>query len=195
MVRQMTIALLMIPAMAAVAAFAFGHVSMQDSGVATLIDFRSGSDVRWYRVNDGVMGGRSSSSLSLTDEGTAVFDGNLSLENNGGFASVRAEVAEGSLAEFSRLVIRVRGDGKSYQMRLRMSSAFDGIAYRATFETTADEWTTVEIPFSAFEPSFRGYRPRNAEPLDPARVRQIGFMLTDKQEGRFRLEIAWIGAS
>jgi hypothetical protein len=191
MVREMTMALLLILSFSVLA---FGHASLQDSGIVTIIDFRSEPPGGWYEVNDGVMGGRSSSSMRPTGEGSAVFEGNLSLENNGGFASVRVEVPEGALAEFSRLVIRLRGDGKRYQMRLRMSSAFDGIAYRASFETTADEWTTVEIPFSAFEPSFRGYRPRSAEPLDPARVRQVGFMLTDGQEGRFRLEIAWIGA-
>jgi hypothetical protein len=174
---------------------AFGSMTAQDPGVEILIDCRSATRIEWFAVNDGVMGGVSSSRMRTSGEGSAIFEGTLSLENNGGFASVRTELSEAGLAGYGRLVMLVRGDGKRYQMRLRMSAAFDGIAYRAHFDTTPGEWITVEIPLSEFEPSFRGYRPRIAEPLDPARVRQLGVMLTDKQEGSFRLEIAWIGAA
>jgi hypothetical protein len=189
--HEMTTAILAL----ALAGMGLGSMTNQDQGVEPLIDFSSQPAGEWVVVNDGVMGGMSSSAIRPSGAGTGVFEGNLSLENNGGFASVRTEVPDGSLAGFDRLVIRVRGDGKRYQMRLRMSSSFDGIAYRANFDTSAGEWTTLEMPLSEFEPSFRGYRPRNAEPLDPSRVRQIGVMLTDKQEGPFRLEIAWIGAA
>ena len=171
-----------------------GPMTVQEAGVGILLDFRTETGGEWFAVNDGVMGGRSSSELRPTGDGSAVFEGNLSLENNGGFASVRADVTEGALAGFSRLVIHVRGDGKRYQLRLRTSTSFDGIAYGAGFETTAGEWTTVELSRRSFEPTYRGYRPRNAGPLDPSKVRQIGIMLTDKQKGPFRLEIAWIGA-
>lgn len=173
---------------------AVASVGAQDVGFQKIIDFSSQDSGDWSAVNDGVMGGRSSSAMRRSGGGTAVFEGDLSLENNGGFASVRTEVPVSTLAGFSRLLLRVRGDGKRYQLRLRMSTAFDGVAYRASFETTRDEWSTVEIPLRAFEPSFRGYQPPNAPPLDLASVRQIGIMLTDKQEGPFRLEIDWIGA-
>lgn len=178
----------------ALAGLAFAPMTSQDDGAEILLDFRSESGGRWFAVNDGVMGGRSSSAMRSTSEGGAVFEGNLSLENNGGFASVRTDVSEGSLSGFTRLLIHVRGDGKRYQIRLRTSTAFDGVAYAAGFETVANEWTTVEIPLASFAPTFRGYRPRNAAPLEASEVRQIGVMVTDKQEGPFRLEIAWIGA-
>ncbi len=165
----------------------------QAPGGERIVDFSSAAAPEWYPVNDGVMGGRSSSTMRLA-EGIGVFEGNLSLENNGGFASVRTEIPEAALSGFSRLLLRVRGDGKRYQLRLRMSTTFDGVAYGASFETQEADWTTVEIPLESFAPSFRGYRPRNAPELDFANVRQIGLMLTDKQEGRFRLEIAWIAA-
>jgi monofunctional biosynthetic peptidoglycan transglycosylase len=171
----------------------FGPVTVQDAGVVVIVDFRAATGSEWFAVNDGVMGGRSSSTMRPTGEGSAIFEGNVSLENNGGFASVRTDLSEGALAGSSRLVLRVRGDGKRYQLRLRTSAAFDGIAYAASFDTTADEWTTVAVSLSSFEPTFRGYRPRNAEALNPSEVRHIGIMVTDKQEGPFRLEVAWIG--
>lgn len=165
--------------------------AQDEDRVRRVIDFDSEAD--WYVVNDGVMGGRSSSSLRFEEPGTAVFEGVLSLENNGGFASVRTEIPAGALAGASAMVLRVRGDGKRYQLRLRPGRRFDGVAFASTFETVADQWTTVELPLASFQPTFRGYRPRRVAPLAPADVRQLGLMLTDKQEGGFRLQIDWIG--
>ena len=160
----------------------------------TLIDFDSEARGEWHAVNDGVMGGRSSGSLRLSGDGTGVFEGDLSLENDGGFASVRTEIPEGTLSGLSRLLLRVRGDGRRYQLRLRMSSTLGGIAYVSSFDTAPGAWRVVEAPAGAFEPSFRGERPGDAPPLRFPNVRQIGLMLVDGQEGPFRLEIDWIGA-
>jgi monofunctional biosynthetic peptidoglycan transglycosylase len=66
--------------------------------------------------------------------------------------------------------LRVRGDGRSYQLRFRMNGSRDGVAYGAEFETKAGEWTEVSIPFAQFQPTWRGYRPRGAAPLDPSRI-------------------------
>jgi NADH dehydrogenase [ubiquinone] 1 alpha subcomplex assembly factor 1 len=163
----------------------------QEPDPVSLVDFRAGLPDDWAIVNDGVMGGVSSSTLTWED-GAAVFAGDLSLENNGGFASVRIAIPPGALAGADRLSVRVRGDGKRYQLRLRPGRRFDGVAFAASFDTRAGEWTDVSLPLAAFQPTFRGYRPRGVGPLDPARVGQLGFMLTDKQEGPFRLEIEWI---
>lgn len=163
----------------------------QEPGPMRLIDFGAGLPDDWAIVNDGVMGGRSSSAMTWED-GAAVFAGDLSLANNGGFASVRFAVPQGALEGVARLLVRVRGDGCRYQLRLRPGRRFDGVAYKADFDTPAGEWITIGLPLDAFEPTFRGYRPRGAGPLDPSEVGQVGFMLTDKQEGPFRLEIEWI---
>ncbi len=173
--------------------FFVGLLWGQDSGMVKLIDFGSGMMGEWTVVNDGVMGGRSSSSINLDETGVAVFEGNLSLENNGGFASVRTDVQEGAFAAASRVLLRVRGDGKRYQLRLRPGKGFDGVAYAAGFGTKAGEWSTVELALDTLEPTYRGFRPRGVGPLDPSTVGQIGIMLADKQEGPFRLEIGWIG--
>ena len=165
----------------------------QETGLETLIDFESEADRSWFVVNDGVMGGRSSSTLRPGDPGVAVFEGFLSLENNGGFASVRSELPRRALAGASRVALRVRGDGSRYELRLRPGRRMDGVAYGSSFETVAGEWVVIELPIASFEPTFRGYRPRTRGPLDPADIGQIGIMLTDKQEGAFRLEVDWIG--
>ena len=175
-------------------AIAVGAAEGQEVSRVTVLQFTPAAIEAWYVVNDGVMGGISSSRMRPEAGDVAVFEGNLSLENNGGFASVRTEIAEGILAGASTLILTVRGDGKRYQLRLRMSQGFDGVAYGASFETTAGQWSEVELPLELFRPTFRGYVPRDARPLDPARVRQVGLMLTDKQEGPFRLEVAGLDA-
>lgn len=167
----------------------------QNQSSTRIFDFsRTSAAERWVPVNDDVMGGVSSSRVRHDRDGFAVFEGTLSLENNRGFASVRGAIEPGSLQGVTGLTIRVRGDGQRYQLRLRMGRRFDGVAYVANFETAKEEWTTVTIPLSSFEPSFRGYRPRNPAPLDAAEVGQIGLMLTDKQEGPFRIDLGWIDA-
>ena len=160
----------------------------------TILSFEPDAVSDWFVVNDGVMGGVSSSRIRPASDDAAIFEGHLSLENNGGFASVRARINEGALSKASTVVLRVRGDCKRYQLRLRMGRNWDGVSYAVSFETKADTWTTVEIPLKQFQPIFRGFVPRNARALSPSRVEQIGLMVTDKQEGPFRLEISMLDA-
>lgn len=154
-----------------------------------IVDFRPDNRLEWRAVNDGVMGGVSQSAIQPTEENTGLFSGVLSLENNGGFASVRTELGTCDLSEEAGLELRVKGDGRTYQVRLRTDDRFDGIAYRADFDTSEDEWITAQIPFDRFQATFRGSRVADAPPLDVSRIRQLAFMLADKRPGRFSLEI------
>lgn len=144
----------------------------------------------WIIVNDGVMGGRSRSRIEATDGGIR-FTGFLSLENNGGFSSTRHRLAEAPEG-MAGVRIELRGDGRSYQLRLRQDQQYDGVAWSATFPTSG-EWQTIEIPFSGFHPLFRGKRVADAGAVKPAAVSQIGIMLADKQQGPFELEIRQLG--
>ncbi|HBH29958.1 MAG TPA: CIA30 family protein [Desulfofustis sp.] len=160
-----------------------------------LFDFRSADELAdWVIVNDGVMGGLSRSEMTWSDDNTAVFSGALSLENNGGFSSVRTRPSPYNLDGYSGIVLRVKGDGRTYQFRLRTDERFDGYAYRSLFETTLDRWMDVRIPFAQCVPVFRGRILSDVGPLVPQQIQQIGFLIADKQEGSFRLEIDWIKA-
>jgi monofunctional biosynthetic peptidoglycan transglycosylase len=142
----------------------------------------------WAAVNDGVMGGLSRSGFEQTEEG-AVFTGTLSLENNGGFASIRFANPSPDLRGFDTLVLRVRGDGRSYQLRLRDDRRFDGVAWAAPFETVAGDWQEIRLPLEGFTPTFRGRVVTGAGELRLDRVYQITLMLADKNSGAFRLEL------
>jgi monofunctional biosynthetic peptidoglycan transglycosylase len=138
------------------------------------------------------MGGLSSGRMVQTTEGLR-FEGELSLENNGGFASVRRPI-EKTLATATGARLAVRGDGRTYQFRLRQDDRFDGIAWRAEFLTGSD-WQTVELSFDEFIPVFRGRPVAGAGAVEPAAIRQIGFMLADRAPGPFALEIQSIAFS
>ncbi len=160
----------------------------------TIIDFSKPPYWPWTSVNDVVMGGVSDSLVQVFEEGTGVFAGHLSLENNGGFASARVSLPENDYSGYEGIMLRVKGDGKRYSFRVRSDMMFDGVVYRQEFDTAAGEWVDVEMPFSDFRSSFRGRTVPDAPPLDPSRVFQIGFLISEKQEGSFRLEIERIEA-
>lgn len=146
---------------------------------------------KWEIVNDGVMGGCSDSTFQINDKGNAVFIGTISLENNGGFASVRNHESL-NLEGFKSLKLHVKGDGKRYCFRLR-TAANGGVhrfSYDYRFETEAECWIDVDLPLSGFRPFFRGKPLKDVPPLDLSKIRLYGFLISDKQEGPFRLEIA-----
>ena len=160
-----------------------------------LSDFSGPDDVKnWRVVNDGVMGGLSQSEIIPGPDDTAIFQGVLSLENNGGFSSTRTKPRGYELGSYDTLAIRIRGDGRTYQFRLRTDSGFDGIAYRHIFTTPVSEWATINLPLKDFVAVFRGRQVKNAAPLAVDQIRQMGFLIADEKAGPFRLEIDWIKA-
>ncbi|MGB5459883.1 MAG: CIA30 family protein [Eudoraea sp.] len=120
-----------------------------------LFDFTKESNIQnWSVVNDGVMGGLSKGNFSVNDKGDGFFTGHVSLENNGGFSSVRYNFESKSVSNYKKITLRLKGDGKQYQIRVktRISDYYSYIAYIKT----NGEWQTLEILFSNMIPSFRG---------------------------------------
>ena len=153
------------------------------------------ANLKWRVVNDGVMGGLSRGEVSFPDSGILRFRGNLSLENNGGFSSVRTGPIALDLSDNDGILLRVRGDGRRYQLRLGtdVRHRFMEVSFKAEFDTRKDEWSEIQVPFSDFVGSFRG-RELKDKTLDPAKTRRLGLLLADKKAGPFNLEVDWIRA-
>ena len=152
------------------------------------------STQNWQPINDGVMGGVSVGRMRFDLAGYAAFEGVVSLENNGGFASVRASQLDLGFADTVGYVLTVNGDGHTYKLNLRTDSGFDGVNYQAVFTPAPGVWTRTVLPLAAFEPSFRGRLVKDAPPLRPEMVRQVGLMISGKQAGKFRLMVKAIEA-
>ena len=161
-----------------------------------VFDFQTATNTAaWQVVNDDVMGGVSASGFHLTN-GVALFQGKVSLDNNGGFASVRSLPARHDLVGCDTFVVRVRGDGRRYKFTARTDRSFDSAIYQCVFTTKKGEWEEHRLPFKQFVATFRGRVLSSEPPLDAAKVTSVGFLISDKQEGPFQLEVAWIkGAS
>lgn len=161
----------------------------------SLFDFQASNNApAWQIVNDDVMGGVSRSQFQV-GQSNAVFSGVVSLENNGGFASVRSTPLAQNLAGADAFVLRVRGDGRSYKFTVRTERSFDSAIYQASFKTKPGEWAEYSLPMEQFVPTFRGRVLAGVPPLDAAKVASVGFLIADKQAGPFRLDIAWIKAT
>lgn len=151
------------------------------------------SEPEWFVLNDTVMGGQSLAAVELSG-GELHFAGTLSLANNGGFSSIRTRDRNFDLTGTQYVVLRVRGDGRSYQLRLATNARLRGmpVSYGATFATLTGDWTTIRVALAMLTASVRG-TPINDPPLDASQIREIGLLLGDKREGQFSLTVDWIG--
>ncbi len=146
---------------------------------------------QWRIVNDGVMGGLSSSNAIVKDD-KIIFSGNVSLENNGGFASLRSPVKDYNFSEFTGLELKLKTDGKLYSISMKETSYFTGYFYTKNFETKKDEWIVVQIPFDQLKLYYFGKETNSSKKIPLNNIKEISLLIGDKQEGDFKAEIDYI---
>lgn len=160
-----------------------------DTNREVVLDFDSPASIRNCRaVNDGVMGGRSVGRYRLTDQNTLEFFGYLSLENNGGFASIRLPSGDFNLDKGDSIILKVKGDGRTYNMNLYAQQNLGGFSFRQSFKTTANKLIEVKLPVDQFVATWRG-RVFPKQKLNPSDVAGLGILLGDKKQGKFSLQI------
>lgn len=153
----------------------------------TIFDFDKTSDINdWTVVDDVVMGGRSSGKFYLNEDGNGVFEGHVSVENNGGFSSVRYQFNEMNAKSSSKIILKVKGDGKMYQFRVKSNSS-DYYSYITYFETT-NNWKTIALSLSDMYPAYRG-RKLNKSNYNNNCIEEIAILIGNKKEEIFKLEI------
>ncbi len=162
------------------------------SGEVVMEDFDSNNLLNWNIVNDTVMGGRSQATLKLINDTHADFSGYLSLENNGGFSSIRAYYPP-DLANVKSIILKIKGDGREYNFRIRGNSN-SWASYTHSFDTIEGEWIEKELKIDDFYPVYRGYNLKDMPSLSEIIIKEIGIMISDKTEGSFNIEIDWIKA-
>ncbi len=156
----------------------------------TIFNFNRTSDANnWKIVDDVVMGGRSSGEFHINQDGIGVFEGRISLENNGGFSSLRYQFNELNTKPTSKIILKVKGDGKTYQFRIKSRSS-DYYSYIVSFNTSED-WETIELSISDMYPAFRG-RKLNISNYDKESFEEIAFLIGNKKAENFKLEIGSI---
>jgi len=150
-----------------------------------LFDFSKGSNLSsWKVVDDGVMGGVSSSDFFVDANGNGTFKGTVSTDNNGGFCSVRHFFKPVKLTDKSVFKIRLKGDGKKYQFRVKKRQS-EYYSYIYEFQTST-EWETIEIPINKLYASFRGITLKLPN-YDGVSLEEIAFLIGNKKNENFEL--------
>jgi monofunctional biosynthetic peptidoglycan transglycosylase len=152
----------------------------------------------WQIVNDAVMGGMSMSRVVAAPGGGVRFEGVVSLEYGGGFASARCPYSLPTTedrAPVGGFALRVHGDGKHYRLTIFTRSATtnsrEPYHYQGKFETTGGE-QELRLPLAAFSARLRG-RQVAAPPLDPHLIVALGLQISDRQPGPFVIDLRAAG--
>jgi hypothetical protein len=140
----------------------------------------------WRVVDDVVMGGRSDGHVKMSTEGHLVFYGDVSQENNGGFSSMRNGSKHYEVQDYRKVVLRLRGDGKEYQLRIKEDRS-SYYTYRYIFSTSG-EWETIEIPLDEMVPVYRGRRV-DLPNFNHNTIAEVGFLIANKRAESFSLSI------
>jgi NADH dehydrogenase [ubiquinone] 1 alpha subcomplex assembly factor 1 len=156
----------------------------------SVLDFSCPNAVKaWHAIDDRVMGGVSRSTLRSDPGGHAVFEGEVSLERNGGFASVRSSPGDRGLPGAEACLTEVRGDPKQFKLSLLTDHGFDGVNFQASFNPAGGTWHILHLPVAGFRATFRGREVPDVPPLNPARIHQVGLTFAARQAGTFELHV------
>jgi uncharacterized surface protein with fasciclin (FAS1) repeats len=162
-------------------------MSQNDDSNNAIFEFDNSNDEKdWRIVLDGVMGGLSTGNVSVQN-GSMFFTGATSLENNGGFSSIRASMDPNEIDVFDAIELRVRGDGRTWIFGTRGSNSMGASSYWTSFKTEKDEWINVTIPISEMERHSFGSRLSGR--INPDEIKGVEFYMYDKKEGPFNLEV------
>ena len=159
-----------------------------DATGTNMIDFTQASEHQnWTVTNDDVMGGISTGELIYLDN-MSQFRGELSLENNGGFSSVKRSI-ESLAHEIDSVELVFVGDGRTYQLRFTKSKDGHRVQYKHYFDTIKGQQLSKVFHFNDFQAVFRGRLLSDAPELKARDIKQIGFLIADKQPSPFELDL------
>lgn len=161
--------------------------SLMSDSKQFIFDFNPKSDISsWRVVDDGVMGGLSQGRFKLNENGNGFYFGEVSLENNGGFSSLRYRFKEKNIARYSKIILKIKGDGKDYQFRVK-DKISNFHSYISSFSTNK-EWQLIEINLAEMYPGFRG-RKLEMSKFSSNVIEEIAFLIGNKRNESFQLEI------
>ena len=169
-------------------------LSAMKTDSTTIIDFnpsdeKEGHLKNWEVVGDNVMGGKSSGTFQINEQGNGVFQGEVSLENNGGFSLLRHQLQQIKVRSQKKILLKIKGDGKRYQFRVKAKSS-DRYSYVTSFSTSG-EWETKELSLSTMQAKYRG-RQLDIPNFDGDYLTEIGFLIGNKKAEKFKLEIGGV---
>jgi NADH dehydrogenase [ubiquinone] 1 alpha subcomplex assembly factor 1 len=158
-------------------------------------DFGSenGNTNDWFALTDNVMGGVSTSKLNY--KATSLeFTGNISFQNNGGFASMRSNFGLYDLSAYTHVTIRFKSDKQKFALTFENSKSWWEPNYKYEFQSEqSTDWKTVTFKLMDFHEEILGRK--TGKSIDNEilkKISRIGIITNDKKEGPFSIEIDYI---
>ena len=163
---------------------------------ALRVDFGLLADASWYPVNDTVMGGVSQGEV-IYEADSMVFEGYVSTDSNGGFASVRSPDDTLDLSGYDDLYIRMKSEGQPFSLVLSHNEVWYEGQFRYDIVDATDEWQTFVFPLENFQLyEFNGGYPTATgewmQPADRTEIFHLELMSKLFEDGDFRLEVDYI---
>ena len=157
------------------------------------IDFGSAQGAQGWRViNDGVMGGLSQGKAQLTAN-SILFQGSISLDNNGGFSSLKGPFQQTDLSSFENIEIRLKCKGQTFALTLETHERFFMPYFKQNLSTKSEDWETIQLKMADFKVYRLGRLMDKTLPAeDLKKIIRIGLINDGKKEGSFELEIDYI---
>merc|ERR1719193_325246 len=150
--------------------------------------------------------------LTLSKNNMALFQGHLCTDlpaegtvKRAGWASIQSPEKKKSFQRddrynwlhFTHFIARVRGDGRTYVIRLHTPGHYDvtwnDMYCFYIFTRGGPYWQDVKIPFSRFFFAFHGSVQDQQRHMQLDQVNRIGITVMDTFDGPFQLEIDYIG--
>lgn len=156
----------------------------------TIFHFSKNANISSWRIlGDVVMGGVSQGNFKINENGNGLFFGEVSLANNGGFSLLKYRFDTKDVSKFSKIILKIKGDGKKYQFRVKDNSK-NSHSYVSRFNTSK-VWQLVEINLIEMYPTFRG-RKLEMSNFSSDFIEEIAILIGNKKAENFQLEIAEI---
>lgn len=144
----------------------------------------------WSILSDNVMGGVSEGQIEY-GKTSVTLKGNVSLENRGGFVSIKSNFGKIDLSSFKVVKITFRSTNQKYAFTLENSRRWYEPAYKYEFMAKEkNKWETVSMNLDNFMEEVIG-RPtgKKADKSITESILRIGISTNEKREGPFQLEI------
>jgi NADH dehydrogenase [ubiquinone] 1 alpha subcomplex assembly factor 1 len=147
----------------------------------------------WVMISDNIMGGVSKSKLEYT-ENTMILTGTLSLDNFGGFASVKTRFGQYDISPFQGVKIKFKASNQKFAFTLEDNNIWTFPNYKgAFFSTKPNTWEEKIVYFKDFKEYQIGEATgKTLKESSLKNMVRMGTITTEKKEGPFSIEIDYI---
>ncbi|KAJ1663552.1 hypothetical protein IW140_004839 [Coemansia sp. RSA 1813] len=165
---------------------------------------------KWVKGSDRDIGGFSDVWLDTTSSGHAKFHGYISQKlpedtrfKRSGYAMIRTKDPQSDILSdgtwdsslYRYLAIRVKADRRKYFVNLKSDTLIHTDIYQHLLPIRKPgHWETVIIPFNMFTLTSNSVILASQPTMASTNMETVGFSLSDRREGPFSLEFAWIKA-